>query len=843
MAEKPRITDAHINRNCVGLLLALLLYPCALQAATPIAFSPSSAGVNKSVPMWGVDTAWPNFDNVRQSAAHIGQTNVDAARVLVYFDEPLVNLGRGNFGLNQAAKDKVDEHLDRVSEIGNTNLPLTFGTGGTFPGEIDAYYLQGGGVNVLQYARAIKATQEYINSKPGFSSSPIMAIEAFNEPDFQLPYANPADLNSIIAQLKTYAEFQNTMMVAPSTLNSDFARGWYDQVPEATSGSSHLLAGSLTSWTDFIDHVNDTGKPFVSMELHSMGEMLAGAECGMQIGMIWADVLRGRGALIQASDGDRLGYSEDFANQSAGAVYRAPDGNIYAFAGGLERNYTGSPSAYRFVSDQDVYFNGIPVREFMLHTRPDNYQLSSGDDFQNFGSWSSEGAYADIDLNDSGIPALDGYRWKIVSALDGTVMEVAGGGAGNGAVIRSAADGGGLHQLWNIVRTRNGYVHLVNANSGLTAEVAGGGGALGNGQDVRQWGTADNQFQQWYVEQAPGNAFHIRNAYSNKYLDADLGSPNIFQWEGTGGANQQWRFVLANPTHGPLAHYATQGNVLDSAGSSHATAFGNPSYVSGPTAVPNSALQLDGVDDYVELPAGVINSTDITISTWVKWNGGGAWQRVFDFGEDTNSYMFLTPSSGDNTMRFAITTGGSNADEQYLETEPLPTGEWVHLAVTLGGNTGVLYVNGVPRVAGQILHDPTEINAIHNYLGDSQWVNDPLFNGAISDFRIYDYALHMSQIPSLIETLPGDFNNDGVVDAVDYAVWRETLGATGLPPYSGADGDGDGAVTAADFEVWRADYGATDTISPSAASAPEPSASTILFLLTVCVRACPRRGV
>src|SRR5947208_702045 len=88
--------------------------------------------------------------------------------------------------------------------------------------------------------------------------------------------------------------------------------------------------------------------------------------------------------------------------------------------------------------------------------------------------------------------------------------------------------------------------------------------------------------------------------------------------------------------------------------------------------------------DYVKLPSGVANSTNITIAAYVKWDGGNAWQRIFDFGNDTTTYMFLTPKSGNNTMRFAITTGGG-AGEQTLDTSVLPAGQWVHLALTLGG--------------------------------------------------------------------------------------------------------------------------------------------------------------
>jgi hypothetical protein len=57
--------------------------------------------------------------------------------------------------------------------------------------------------------------------------------------------------------------------------------------------------------------------------------------------------------------------------------------------------------------------------------------------------------------------------------------------------------------------------------------------------------------------------------------------------------------------------------------------------------------------------------------------------------------------------------------------------------------------------------------------------------------------------------LSGDYNLDETVDAADYVVWRKTLGTTGVPAYSGADGDGDGTIDQDDFNVWKAHFGQT----------------------------------
>ena len=53
---------------------------------------------------------------------------------------------------------------------------------------------------------------------------------------------------------------------------------------------------------------------------------------------------------------------------------------------------------------------------------------------------------------------------------------------------------------------------------------------------------------------------------------------------------------------------------------------------------------------------------------------------------------------------------------------------------------------------------------------------------------------------------PGDYNDDAIVDAADYVVWRK---AQGQPAtfFSGADGDGSGMVDEADYNLWRSRFG------------------------------------
>jgi hypothetical protein len=87
-----------------------------------------------------------------------------------------------------------------------------------------------------------------------------------------------------------------------------------------------------------------------------------------------------------------------------------------------------------------------------------------------------------------------------------------------------------------------------------------------------------------------------------------------------------------------------------------------------------------------------------------------------------------------------------------------------------------------------------------------------------------------------------DYNENGVVDAADYALWRNTRGQMGAG--LAADGNNDGTVNQPDYDLWRANFGKLVTMPGSGAalafsmaSVPEP-ASGILLLLGAAT--CPR---
>ncbi len=249
--------------------------------------------------------------------------------------------------------------------------------------------------------------------------------------------------------------------------------------------------------------------------------------------------------------------------------------------------------------------------------------------------------------------------------------------------------------------------------------------------------------------------------------------------------------VVASPPD-LVAHYEFDGNSNDRAGTNHGVNGGGPIYQA---AVFDRGIRLDGVDDFVTLPAGFINGlTDVTLAVRVRWDGGGSWQRILDFGNNTNQFLCLTPRSGNvnHGLRFTIKNGGG--EQQLNHSAPLPTDEWSHVAVTLSGNTGTLYLNGAAVDTQPITIAPAHFSPALNYLGKSLFAADPHFNGVIDDFRIFGRSLSPGEISALAVPPPAV-----IVPDHGYAAW-----AADIPFPTGQDGpdadpDDDGIVNLLEY--------------------------------------------
>lgn len=154
-----------------------------------------------------------------------------------------------------------------------------------------------------------------------------------------------------------------------------------------------------------------------------------------------------------------------------------------------------------------------------------------------------------------------------------------------------------------------------------------------------------------------------------------------------------------------------------------------------PTLVPGklgNAVALDGVDDYLSLPDGIVSGlADFSIASWVYIDKTTDMARLFDFGFGTQRYMALVPRNRGNQMCFFITKISFYAD-QTICGNSAPVGEWAH------------------RNDNMVLAPFRLGVTTQNWLGDSQHEGDALLAAKIDDFRIYSGALTTSDLAILV---------------------------------------------------------------------------------------------
>jgi hypothetical protein len=105
-------------------------------------------------------------------------------------------------------------------------------------------------------------------------------------------------------------------------------------------------------------------------------------------------------------------------------------------------------------------------------------------------------------------------------------------------------------------------------------------------------------------------------------------------------------------------------------------------------------------------------------------------------------------------------------------------------------------------------------------------VDSPLGAGTVELGIDYGSGLDSQVVLTVLSfieesNLLGDYNNDKIVDALDYAAWKSSFGST---TSLAADGNENGVVDLADYTVWRDNLGATAPMPLAAPqSVPEPS--------------------
>lgn len=247
-----------------------------------------------------------------------------------------------------------------------------------------------------------------------------------------------------------------------------------------------------------------------------------------------------------------------------------------------------------------------------------------------------------------------------------------------------------------------------------------------------------------------------------------------------------------------------------------------------PTADVTQIWEIDNVELVLDVAPSLALVVDPT--------SGKARLRNVATGDVTFDYYKIDSTAGSlQTADFNGTTGWNSLDDQGKDSlGPGATQSWDEVGEA----------NSANRLVEQFLEGSTTLSPGQSVsLGAP--INPAVLNNNIDDLMLqlggpsYEALTFGGVLFEDLSALVGDYNDNGVVDAADYTVWRDHLGQTfSLPNRDPANGSG--AISAADYNSWKANFGAilgAGSASGTASSAvPEPAAG-LMCVLAICLAA------
>lgn len=349
---------------------------------------------------------------------------------------------------------------------------------------------------------------------------------------------------------------------------------------------------------------------------------------------------------------------------------------------------------------------------------------------------------------------------------------------------------------------------------------------------------ADNDF-----ETAPGKVNSV--AYYGNVLSASavsaLGGASASGIPASAGQVGLWQFnnSLNNAVSGgaPMAAVGGWGPayVSDTIGGSPATVLSFPQMSDSQALdMPNEATP----DDF-----GSLTTTNVwTIVMDVKFPQLSGYTALYDTDspQEADGEYFIRDDSGAGTF------GAIGISQQYAGQ--VNADEWTRIAVTVDGTvsgsdyqvTG--YINGVLAGTAATSTAPNGRQGIKDLLklfADNDFETSA---GLVNSVAFYDELLTAEEIAALggasaagipVETVsvPGDYNQNGKVDAADYTKWRDNLGANIALPNEGAT---PGMVTAEDYTFWKSQFGSGGAGAEfGAVGVPEPTSCCLVGIATL----------
>jgi MSHA biogenesis protein MshQ len=158
-------------------------------------------------------------------------------------------------------------------------------------------------------------------------------------------------------------------------------------------------------------------------------------------------------------------------------------------------------------------------------------------------------------------------------------------------------------------------------------------------------------------------------------------------------------------------------------------------------------------DSYVEIADHALLdlSDSVTVAAWVNAFNGGP-DIAISKGGWTDSYTVRIDDVAIDGPVQKINFHGRNGTG-ISSSGAIPINQWVHIAITFdlnaAGNDTAFYINGVldsTKESGQAL----SVNNAPVRIGYSETAAWTRWNGLIDDVQIYDTALHLTQVQTVM---------------------------------------------------------------------------------------------
>jgi hypothetical protein len=220
------------------------------------------------------------------------------------------------------------------------------------------------------------------------------------------------------------------------------------------------------------------------------------------------------------------------------------------------------------------------------------------------------------------------------------------------------------------------------------------------------------------------------------------------------GRGAETTVLVGTPVFGQHLHITFNENIgkftEDVWGAYHGTWVDTVAWIAGKDSASGAIALNRTAASFVQLPQGVVSRlNDFSIATWFKMPANQVNNtRLFDFGNDGGTFMVFVPGINGN-VRYKITCAAGTFDRFIPYTFPL--NEWVHMAISQKGNVFKFYANGqLQYTDSNATVRPSHMGITrNNYLGKSQFPNDPYSDHMYDDFRMYNYGLSDEEVAQL----------------------------------------------------------------------------------------------